>query len=1112
MGDQFSKPTFRGLLIPDSRINSDNIESSTSSFSQAGPRVGIPVPQADTNLNLEASGTQSADKQLQIATQKSGYPGLGGATFRWKEGTDSATSWRGSWPASTMADWRLIELGNPSAGMGATKKAIDPDAVLMDDGRIGLVYHRVVNVLGSDQHRVSFRTIDADGTVSSATDLYNRLTTPTQDLHPCIMKLPNGRLMVYHYLEDLGQDTVQVQAWTSTDHGANWTLANDACLDVAIDVSSATAAYDLGERPAAKMRVAYSGGQTLLLIAHRANDTSGTFVQGFHQFASANQGLSFETVEVWDLESIGTQQSIVPSSNGFEVFFIGRDVGPIDMTFRKSLSSAYIPLSTATSFEGPKSLLDGSFTCGQFVTDEFADAEQEVVLGDDGVLYVLQRARFISSSYVTNLLIAADVSGGSERTSLYRNLGQGTGGAAASADNTGMIWYGEDTEDTPKNLGLVAAHGRIAMFHNWNASTGTRDDSLAVAFLGGYNDVTLGNYREDGSFARQVCWDHMYLPIELPNNFSGWTATGTGTVSVDNGYLSVSTSSAAQRYTKTPPGTINEGIICHFGVQHISQTPALSDLVFVRLTQADGSDKYTADIIIRGASVKVEDNNGGTLKGSLSIDTQATNGVEVLAFFQGGTISVFARLRDGAADKQWSTVCSNASISDSGTGTSEVRFGHTAASTAESRWFFLNYVSDEYAGGVDSASGFTNPDDLQGKMYNAIGSTYVDDGVRIRGIDGPTIAGDSFNIDTRYDYGIEKILHGSEPSPAKGWRSTNTSAQEIVFAFQGPNDYATVGLFLKGCNWKTGSLQGWNGSAWVSLATIDTSTGQTGLAYLRSGNGVTVNTGATTAPGRYLQMGELVGGTVDLGSSKYRRITKNTAGVWTNTAGHVLPSIEFDGLDSSEPASGTLDIWNPQILVVMHNVSRIFTKLKLVIDSQTTADGDLRIGQAIIGGLELFSQDYSYGRVIASKPNTDLVTYRDGSRSSFKRADNRRSVSFGWGEGVDVTDLQGSSVDADYLMGTSTSGASPVGYRGDMPSRMLQMLAHTAGPDVPVVYVARVEAGSTGNDVKTILGHSGAIYGRIVSGVNIDNIVGDENDSVTGEVFRIANVQIEEEL
>jgi hypothetical protein len=57
-----------------------------------------------------------------------------------------------------------------------------------------------------------------------------------------------------------------------------------------------------------------------------------------------------------------------------------------------------------------------------------------------------------------------------------------------------------------------------------------------------------------------------------------------------------------------------------------------------------------------------------------------------------------------------------------------------------------------------------------------------------------------------------------------------------------------------------------------------------------------------------------------------------------------------------------------------------------------------------------------------------------------------------------------------------------------------------------------VAAGSSGADVKTIQGLSASLYGRIVSGVQTDSIVGDELDGTDGELMRISNVRIEEEL
>ena len=81
-----------------------------------------------------------------------------------------------------------------------------------------------------------------------------------------------------------------------------------------------------------------------------------------------------------------------------------------------------------------------------------------------------------------------------------------------------------------------------------------------------------------------------------------------------------------------------------------------------------------------------------------------------------------------------------------------------------------------------------------------------------------------------------------------------------------------------------------------------------------------------------------------------------------------------------------------------------------------------------------------------------------------------------------------------------------------MPSLLERLNHFTAGPNLPLVYCPSVAAGSSGADVKTIQGLSASLYGRIVSGVQTDSIVGDELDGTDGELMRISNVRIEEEL
>jgi hypothetical protein len=1022
-----------------------------------------------------------------------------------------------------MSGDRIVRNVTPTTTSG-NREALDPHAVLMDNDKVGVVFDKLYRNLGTSYYKVSFFTVESDGTAGSDSDLYSRLTGSMR-LHPCIVKLPDGRLNIYHYLEDVANDKCQVQLITSDDNGASWTTVSSNVLDEPIPIESGATGYDLNDRPSAKMRVAYSGGQMLMLICARSNDTStGDFEDGFFQYASSDNGLTFEKVEEWGRTMNGTQAEIIPSTNGFEVFFNQYATSGSTTQFvrRRSLASAFMPLSTATDLDGPSVLQTGNFDPCLGAGRSFTEAELAACIADDGQLYIIARGKLTSGSFASSacgdMRICADPSGGNSKGESYILMGQGTSGdeAGTVGDRGGTIFFAEGGTDYPRYFGMVAAHGRIYLFHNARAGTATDDDSLWMMTLGGYQTITLGTTDEYGSAQYQVCWDRTYLPIELPNNFSGWTASTSGTAAsdVDSGYLNLTTGAGKNVYYKTPTGTIADGIIAHFACQVVSYSGIGDDFIFARFTQADGSDKYTLDIYIRDGSIQVEDNNGGGTLGNASMNTKA-NGVEVLVFFRSGKATVYARQRTMAADNSWTSVCSNVSLSDSGTGSMEVRFGHKVSSTAASKWYFFNYVSDDWSGGVPYSTGFTNPDDLTGKMLGATTATYVTDGTKIRGIDGPTIPGDSWNIDTRYGYGFENALVPTEPSPQKGWRSTNESAQEIVWAFTGPNSYSTLGIYLDGCNWRTGTLHGWNpsgGGSWVSLASIDTATGQTSLAFQRLGDAATVNTSASTTAGRYYELDELVGGTVDLGSSKYRTITANSPGVWTNAAGHVLPALRLSGVDDSEPASGTLNIWSPRLLMVIHDVDLVYTKFKLTVAAQQTATDDLRIGQVVIGGVQLFSQDYSHGRVLGNEANTDLSTYRDGSRSSIKRGPNRRSVSFGWGEGVDTTPLQGSSgLSPDYLKGSTTSGAPVIGYRGDIPSIMTNILDRTAGAHLPVVYIPNVDKGSSGNDSKTVQG-LGPVYGRILSAVSEDALVGDEGSNTAGEVMRISTVQIEEEI
>ena len=197
-------------------------------------------------------------------------------------------------------------------------------------------------------------------------------------------------------------------------------------------------------------------------------------------------------------------------------------------------------------------------------------------------------------------------------------MGQGTCGdeAGTVGDRGGTIFFSEGGDDYPKNLSMIPGHGRIYMLHNATAATSTRDDSMWMMPLGGFQTTTLGTTHEYASPKYQDCWDRTWLPIELPNNTPGWTATtaGTNSADVESGYLTLTTGGGKHNFYKTPTGTIADGIIAHFGVQFVAYSLG-TELIFARFTQADGSDKHTLDVWIKNGSIAVEDNNGGSALG-----------------------------------------------------------------------------------------------------------------------------------------------------------------------------------------------------------------------------------------------------------------------------------------------------------------------------------------------------------------------------------------------------------------------------------------------------------------------------------------------------------------
>ena len=91
----------------------------------------------------------------------------------------------------------------------------------------------------------------------------------------------------------------------------------------------------------------------------------------------------------------------------------------------------------------------------------------------------------------------------------------------------------------------------------------------------------------------------------------------------------------------------------------------------------------------------------------------------------------------------------------------------------------------------------TNPDDLRGRALLPR-ETYLHDGVSVRAA-GLVRGADEWIITPGHTYALEHALPTTEPSPARGWRSTGTGACTIAYSLDTIDDAhlgPLIGIYL----------------------------------------------------------------------------------------------------------------------------------------------------------------------------------------------------------------------------------------------------------------------------------------------------------------------------
>ena len=617
--------------------------------------------------------------------------------------------------------------------------------------------------------------------------------------------------------------------------------------------------------------------------------------------------------------------------------------------------------------------------------------------------------------------------------------------------------------------------------------------SLEVA-----NDIGIYTNKFDPTTFR-ISW----FPFDEPQNTGNWTRTTAGSVqdTIQDGRMRLICNSAGGQiyYTDVNFGATS---IIRFRCEPTLGGSSSSMERGVELIYDDGADRYIVEIRIDTNAIDIYDVTGATSLGSSS----GHNGdqVEFLVSFTGDYIIVWDTYDVYKGRKTWRKIADSSVTSTTSTGAENtLKWGHITTSTSQVNTYWYEF----HVGTILDSFGIVQP--LIGIPYPSTGlKQFLNGGCSISTIDGPARIGDQYQIQKQYDYALERVIFDVNTSPRVKWRSTNTSAQDIVWYTYGNDTHRDIAtnnmgaVTLLGCNFQSFTLYYESSGVWTSLGLIDMSEGLE-CDLIRIGS--TVRSTTSAGGSFYAFENEFAGCICSLTFStttKYRKIISNSAGVMGNNTGKPATFV-LDGIDNTEPTTGTFKVFSNRVTVTHSALSS--SRWKIEFGSQTIVDSFFEIGQIIHGSMFIFGPQYGRGRSITYESNTDIYQTTDNQIKTRVRSIGHRTARISWTDPVDQTTLFEPSFDGDYFstLNTDTQTYAIANY-GDIPYSLIGLYTYLDGAGKPIVYIPKIEAGST----KRVLNrYQDFLYGITTSDISIDNVLGDEN---VGECFRISQIDIRE--
>jgi hypothetical protein len=1086
-----------------------------SSYTQAGPRAGVPVPSQNSTLALQARGTQSAGGSLDVQTIRAGFPGSAGAQVAWRNTGETDADWRGCDPPLALHTW---EAALWTDGSGLLVSAADPHALTLDDGTVLVAVQVEDTTVPAFRYRVEVLRRDVNTGVWSRVSVYSKATSPVSPYEPCLTKLPNGRILLHFinsYLSSIDNGTVWL--YWSDDNGTTWSYGGVTLPDAdTIPLSGATAHVPT------RMRAAYKDGQVLLVVSIR-KPVGTTIMNRARQYASADLGQNFTYVGEWspvnyaNVAYSGSFFEVVATDLGFFVAYCGggNAAGTADaQAYGLLVPDAYTAFSRCEVVSRSSSPYGISYNCpnvsvgGGTGTVAISDGDLALAVDDAGVLWLYYRNLALNWGY-------ASVSYDSGKT--WQGAGRSEVTALGGPWSVQAHTAGTAADDYPKGFCATWHRGRMLVASPWVASVGNEDNSIGCWWLGGYSTITLPGKSPEPDPATRMTWEHIWVPIEEPQD-NGWTATGTATTEdlVTPGRLQLTVAAANTRYYELSRAlSPSEGFIVAFSLT-TSDGDKTTNRIAMVLEYSDGVVGYKVNLRFASDGYAVYDGQSLAQIGTNQTTVASSGGIEVMVALAGSSVKVWHRARSTVGPKVWFVGPTTAALTNAGSITDRIRWGVQVAAAGASTVYWhdvrVGYL-DAVGSTLISASYPTN------HIGRAISSrwVYVNDGVSVAGTDGPTWLGDRWTIATRYDSELRRALEVS--SPRITWRSTSTAQQQIALTWRGSTNLDSWGesellaIPILGANvsqigvelYDVGTL------TWVSFGTANLSQGLDNLRSATEGNATRPQTGQDATAIPLLRAQEFAGATLRLNSSKARRIRAHSEGRWgAANAARVRPTVLLQSADGTEPTTATTTTIIPSHSVVVVDLAGTsYSGVRLTIPTPSAsvpqpAESYWEIGHLRPYWLHLLPQPSDWGQQRQLEAAAEVAEMADRTRAARVAAPPRRVVEVAWMDGLDTTDAEGGLQDQapDYSsVGTQAASWGGQGYQ------LSGILRRVDGAADTVLYLERLPTSLAGLHV--VNRRDRLLLARLDGPISIETAQGDEQ---ADEVVRIAAISLSEEV